>query len=138
MNDTLKKLFEREQGYKLDYIKQVIKAEILAEFLPPEIQELNIVNCDVAYDGKTLNVAVRGKGALELIKGLGAIGFRPRYLSWDKSWNYFDGKLQLFGDYQANFSVYDTDKPLNCRIETREKTVIEEVAICGETGEELK
>jgi hypothetical protein len=137
MNDTLKKLLEREQGDKLDYIKQAIRAEILAEFLPPEIQELNIVRCDVNYNDKILEVAVRGKGALELIKGLGAIGFRPKYISWDKSWNYFGGKLQLFGDYQANFSVYDTDKPLNCRIETREKTVIEEVAICGETGEEL-
>jgi len=137
MNEELLKKANFSIKTRVDWLQQAITAQILANFLPEKVQDLKITDIDLSSDGTKLYVDISGQDAFETLKELGATGFKPHYSGWAKYWYFTNGTLNLVPGYTAVFKVYHTDKPPRCHIETKTRTITEEVAVCEDTGNEV-
>jgi len=138
MNEDLKKRTQQSIDYYTKCLKGAKRAQKLAEFLPEEIQNLAIDSLYLSPDQRELILYVfGGDAACQTLKECGVIGFVPHYSNWHKAWCLTDGVMDLTKGCTATFTVYETSKPPKCHVEKREKTVVEEIAICEETGKEV-
>lgn len=136
MNENLKKLIDARITMYQNWLKGARKTMELANYLPEEIQFMDIIEIGANWNNTELLVTLNGGDDAHLaLFRLGITGFKSVFSPWSKEWRTEGGTLKLADGTTAKFTVHHTSKPPLCHMVKKIKRVTEYEAVCDKTGE---
>jgi len=122
--------------WREQYLSYALKVQILWDYLPEEIKELEVY--DIEYIPNTLSLRIKNQdGTIPKLKILGIQGLSPKVSSWSKKSFYSEGTGVLPDGTELSIHVSDIEEPEGCEIQEKTEVSTRYVLVCPQSGKEV-